>query len=64
MSRFWGFSMSLSSGIRLFVVLLAVSLSGPVAVAADFDHGGGCRKSSPPGRCCHMDRKAGVEHCH
>ncbi|WP_019645566.1 hypothetical protein [Novispirillum itersonii] len=56
--------MSLSSGIRLFVVLLAVSLSGPVAVAADFDHGGGCRKSSPPGRCCHMDRKAGVEHCH
>lgn len=27
-------------------------------------HGGGCRKSSPPGQCCHMDRKVGVVHCH
>lgn len=27
-------------------------------------HGGGCRKSSPPGQCCHMDRRAGVVHCH
>ncbi|WP_340161466.1 hypothetical protein [uncultured Hoeflea sp.] len=27
-------------------------------------HGGGCRKSSPPGQCCHMDRKAGTVHCH
>ncbi|WP_417826461.1 hypothetical protein [Thalassospira povalilytica] len=28
------------------------------------EHGGGCRKSSPPGQCCHMDRKAGTVHCH
>ena len=28
------------------------------------EHGGGCRKSSPPGKCCHMDRKKGVVHCH
>lgn len=28
------------------------------------EHGGGCRKSSPPGQCCHMDNKAGVVHCH
>ncbi len=28
------------------------------------EHGGGCRKSSPAGQCCHMDRKAGVVHCH
>lgn len=28
------------------------------------EHGGGCRKNSPPGMCCHMDRKAGVVHCH
>jgi hypothetical protein len=28
------------------------------------EHGGGCRKSSPPGQCCHMDRKAGSVHCH
>lgn len=27
-------------------------------------HGGGCRKDSPPGQCCHMDRKAGEMHCH
>ena len=27
-------------------------------------HGGGCRKDSPPGQCCHMDRKAGTVHCH
>lgn len=27
-------------------------------------HGGGCRKNSPPGHCCHMDRKAGTSHCH
>ncbi len=28
------------------------------------EHGGGCRKSSPPGQCCHMNRKTGVVHCH
>lgn len=27
-------------------------------------HGGGCRKNSPAGQCCHMDRKAGTVHCH
>ncbi len=27
-------------------------------------HGGGCRKSSPPGQCCHMDNRAGQVHCH
>lgn len=27
-------------------------------------HGGGCRKDSPPGLCCHMDHKTGVVHCH
>ncbi len=29
-----------------------------------FEHGGGCRKNSPPGRCCHMDHSTGVVHCH
>lgn len=28
------------------------------------EHGGGCRKSSPPGMCCHMDNRTGVVHCH
>ncbi|OWY08900.1 hypothetical protein B6V74_09525 [Thioclava sp. F42-5] len=27
-------------------------------------HGGGCRKSSPPGECCHMDNSLGRVHCH
>lgn len=27
-------------------------------------HGGGCRKSSPPGQCCHMDNSQGRVHCH
>jgi hypothetical protein len=27
-------------------------------------HGGGCRKSSPPGQCCHMDNSVGRVHCH
>lgn len=28
-------------------------------------HGGGCRKSSPPGQCCHADnRNGGRVHCH
>ncbi|WP_296988098.1 hypothetical protein [Thalassospira sp. UBA1131] len=36
----------------------------PVIVDQAIAHGGGCRKSSPPGQCCHMDRKAGTVHCH
>jgi len=29
-----------------------------------FEHGGGCRKSSPPGMCCHMETRTGLVHCH
>jgi hypothetical protein len=29
-----------------------------------FEHGGGCRKSSPQGQCCHMDNRTGTVHCH
>lgn len=36
-----------------------MSLSAPA-----FAHGGGCRKSSPPGQCCHMDNSVGYVHCH
>ncbi|TKA88291.1 hypothetical protein FAZ79_11220 [Guyparkeria sp. SB14A] len=28
------------------------------------EHGGGCRKSSPPGQCCHMENSTGIVHCH
>ncbi len=34
------------------------------AVSTAMAHGGGCRKSSPPGQCCHMETKTGVVHCH
>lgn len=27
-------------------------------------HGGGCRKSSPPGQCCHKETATGLVHCH
>lgn len=33
-------------------------------VTADLYHGGGCRKSSPPGQCCHKDHSTGLVHCH
>lgn len=36
----------------------------PALQAETVQHGGGCRKSSPAGMCCHMDRRAGVVHCH
>ncbi|GMG82276.1 hypothetical protein LNKW23_14890 [Paralimibaculum aggregatum] len=56
----------------IFLCLLASSPSDaivpqPVGIrlaSDDIAHGGGCRKSSPPGQCCHMDRKAGKVHCH
>lgn len=28
------------------------------------EHGGGCRKSSPPGQCCHLETRTGIVHCH
>lgn len=48
----------------LMIGFLAVS--NPLG-ASSFDeagHGGGCRKSSPPGQCCHMDNSVGRPHCH
>ncbi len=38
--------------------------SGTAARTEIVLHGGGCRKSSPPGLCCHMDHKTGIVHCH
>lgn len=60
----------------LFIAVIAVLLAFggqqtfaqaapvPSIESAVVEHGGGCRRSSPPGQCCHMDRKAGVVHCH
>lgn len=38
--------------------------STPVYQGDVAEHGGGCRKSSPPGQCCHMDNSTGRVHCH
>ncbi|MFS4439237.1 hypothetical protein ACMA5I_13580 [Paracoccaceae bacterium GXU_MW_L88] len=43
-------------------VSFAAMSSAPIVVSQETAHGGGCRKSSPQGQCCH----AGSEpyHCH
>ena len=47
--------------MRLMIsICIALTLQTSVAQA----HGGGCRKSSPPGQCCHMDNSTGSVHCH
>lgn len=48
--------------MKLCVMLVAIVslLSTNMALA----HGGGCRKSSPPGQCCHMEKKTNTVHCH
>lgn len=46
---------------KLVIALAALGVLLPSLAHA---HGGGCRKSSPPGQCCHMDNKAGSVHCH
>lgn len=33
-----------------------------VQAETSFEHGGGCRKDSPPGLCCHAGSKP--YHCH
>ncbi|WP_417809483.1 hypothetical protein [Thioclava sp.] len=56
--------------LSTMAAILALSLpiqAMPTAAALSQDeiaHGGGCRKSSPAGQCCHMDTKAGRVHCH
>ncbi len=48
--------------MKKFSLLLALAIMGIPAIA--YAHGGGCRKSSPPGQCCHMDNSTGSVHCH
>lgn len=46
---------------RMLALMLIAALALPHAAGA---HGGGCRKSSPKGQCCHMETKTGKAHCH
>jgi len=56
----------LQAVIAVFVIGAAETVSRAAGTPDSpvLEHGGGCRKSSPPGKCCHLDKKAGVVHCH
>lgn len=50
--------------MRVLVWIFA-TLSLAAATTLAGAHGGGCRKSSPPGKCCHADNSDGGRvHCH
>jgi len=46
--------------MKILLITLALMIVSSTVLA----HGGGCRKSSPPGQCCHMDNSKGKVHCH
>lgn len=46
--------------MKTVIFVLTIVFASNLALA----HGGGCRKSSPPGQCCHMEKKTGKVHCH
>lgn len=49
--------------MRSTIVLAVAALMASTSLANS--HGGGCRKSSPPGQCCHADNSQGGRvHCH
>lgn len=47
--------------LKIFAIAVAITLMLPSVASA---HGGGCRKNSPSGQCCHMEKKVGRVHCH
>lgn len=57
-------ALDVSEGAMITIRFLVASALLASAIALAHAHGGGCRKSSPPGQCCHMDNKAGRVHCH
>jgi len=62
--------MTHSMRVLLAGVWMAASAAPALALTtipvdgATVAHGGGCRKSSPPGQCCHMQNSTGTVHCH
>ena len=57
------------AAVAVFMSLPAYATSADVTLIPGYqtdilEHGGGCRKSSPPGQCCHMDNSTGFVHCH
>lgn len=58
--------LTLAAATFLFVVGGNHTYANPTPAYAQetLEHGGGCRKSSPPGKCCHRDSRTGTVHCH
>ncbi|HDY99746.1 MAG TPA: hypothetical protein ENH72_14855 [Pseudomonas sabulinigri] len=58
----------IGSLLSLFAVVPAtaetVDISEMLKPSGTVYHGGGCRKSSPPGQCCHRQSSTGTVHCH
>ncbi len=59
-----------SAALAMLTIMTGAAIAAPMVstsvhgVTTEFDHGGGCRKSSPRGQCCHMETKTGRVHCH
>ena len=51
-----------ASRAELDVVVASGMAGSTTGAAGESAHGGGCRKSSPPGQCCHAGSKP--YHCH
>ncbi len=51
-------------GVASPAVAQAPVVSSPSWFAVTPEHGGGCRESSPPGQCGHMETATGMVHCH
>ncbi len=47
--------------VKYMVTLGLLAMLNAVALNA---HGGGCRKNSPQGMCCHEKKATGEVHCH
>jgi hypothetical protein len=51
---------SVTTGVPAFASLALPA--GQAVIAQEIYHGGGCRKASPKGQCCHAGSKP--YHCH
>ena len=48
--------------MKALILTFAIATMALTSIAAA--HGGGCRKDSPQGMCCHMQHSTGTVHCH
>ena len=54
----------LAASLSFSVAYYDVTASALIVTQETVNHGGGCRKSSPPGQCCHKNHRTGIVHCH